>query len=87
MLAILCALCARPDLAFGNAMWDQQRLAFLSHLGRLGHGAPELLLALSSASWATNPVGGFNMTHSRSDWQLGLHARQGMRSSCKTTYV
>ncbi|CAK9110019.1 unnamed protein product [Durusdinium trenchii] len=45
-----CVQAMRPDLAFGNAMWDQQRLAFLSHLGRLGHGAPELLLALSSES-------------------------------------
>ena len=37
----------RPDLAFQNAMWDQRRLAFLRHLGP---DAPEILMALSSAT-------------------------------------
>eukprot|EP00930_Biecheleria_cincta_P047735 TRINITY_DN33158_c0_g1_i1.p1 TRINITY_DN33158_c0_g1~~TRINITY_DN33158_c0_g1_i1.p1 ORF type:complete len:434 (-),score=72.90 TRINITY_DN33158_c0_g1_i1:36-1337(-) len=43
-----CMQAMRPDLAaFGGAEWDAARLAFLS---RLGPGAPQLLLALSSES-------------------------------------
>lgn len=43
-----CMQAMRPDLAaLGGAEWDAARLAFLS---RLGPGAPQLLLALSSES-------------------------------------
>mmetsp|Transcript_96846 Transcript_96846/g.289259 ORF Transcript_96846/g.289259 Transcript_96846/m.289259 type:complete len:375 (-) Transcript_96846:15-1139(-) len=43
-----CVAAARPDLAhMGGAEWDAARLAFLARLGR---GAPQLLLALSSES-------------------------------------
>ncbi|CAE8594554.1 unnamed protein product [Polarella glacialis] len=43
-----CLTAMRPDLAaLGGAEWDAARLAFLS---RLGPGAPQMLLALSSES-------------------------------------